>query len=103
MITLQAQDYPNQGYANQGYANPGYSNRQIQRPDDGYIYPADGSSDQQVYPSPRQDRRLFGAQVYQAPQPQPRYNNQGYVQAPPGYYAQPRQQYYQPRGGYSQD
>jgi len=103
VITLQAQDYPNQGYANQGYANPGYSNRQIQRPDDGYIYPADGSSDQQVYPSPRQDRRLFGAQVYQAPQPQPRYNNQGYVQAPPGYYAQPRQQYYQPRGGYSQD
>jgi hypothetical protein len=103
VITPQAQDYPNQGYANQGYANPGYSNRQIQRPDDGYIYPADGSSDQQVYPSPRQDRRLFGAQVYQAPQPQPRYNNQGYVQAPPGYYAQPRQQYYQPRGGYSQD
>jgi hypothetical protein len=103
VITPQAPDYPNQGYANQGYANPGYSNRQIQRPDDGYIYPADGSSDQQVYPSPRQDRRLFGAQVYQAPQPQPRYNNQGYVQAPPGYYAQPRQQYYQPRGGYSQD
>ena len=102
VITLQAQDYPNQGYANQGYANPGYSNRQIQRPDDGYIYPADGSSDQQVYPAPRQDRRLFGAQVY--PQPQPRYdqgyNNQGYVQLPPGYYTQPRQQYYQPRGYY---
>ena len=35
VITLQAQDYPNQGYANQDYANPGYSNRQIQRPDDG--------------------------------------------------------------------
>jgi hypothetical protein len=76
--------------------------QQQQRPDDGYIYPADGSSDQQVYPAPRQDRRLFGAQVY--PQPQPRYdqgyNNQGYVQPPPGYYTQPRQQYYQPRGYY---
>jgi len=106
VITPQAQDYPNQdypnqGYANQGYPNQGYPNQQIQRPDDGYIYPADGSSDQQVYPAPRQDRRLYGAQAY--PQPQPRYNNQGYVQAPPGYYAQPRQQYYQPRGGYSQD
>jgi hypothetical protein len=105
VITPQAQDYPNQGYANQGYSTPGYSNQQIQRPDDGYIYPADGSSDRQVYPAPRQDRRLFGAQVYQQPQQQPRAynNNQGYVQAPPGYYTQPRQQYYQPRGGYSQD
>ena len=27
--------------------------QQQQRPDDGYIYPADGSSDQQVYPAPR--------------------------------------------------
>jgi hypothetical protein len=104
VITPQAQDYPNQGYPNQGYPNQGYpnqgyANQQVQRPDDGYIYPADGSSDQQVYPAPRPGRRLFDAQVY--PQPQPRtYNNQGYVQAPPGYYTQPRQQYYQPRGYY---
>jgi hypothetical protein len=108
VITPQAQEYPNQGdanqgYANQGYPNPGYSNQQIQRPDDGYIYPADGSSDQQVYPAPRQDRRLFGAQVYQQPLQPRAYNNQGYVPAPQGYYTQPRQQYYQPRGGYSQD
>jgi hypothetical protein len=88
VITPQAQDYPNQ---------------QIQRPDDGYIYPADGSPDQQVYPAPRQDRGLFGAQVYPQTQQPRAYNNQGYVQAPPGYYTQPRQQYYQPRGYYSQD
>jgi L,D-transpeptidase-like protein len=92
VITPQAQDYPNQGYSNQ----------QMQRPDDGYIYPADGSSDQQVYPAPRQDRRLFGTQVYPQPQQPRAYNNQAYVPAPPGYYTQPRQQYYPPRG-YSQN
>ena len=107
VITPQTQDYPNQGYANQGYPNQGYpnqgyANQQVQRPDDGYIYPADGSSDQQVYPAPRQDRRLLGAQVYPQPQQPRAYNNQGYVPAPPGYYTQPRQQYYQPRG-YSQN
>src|SRR6267154_1600807 len=44
-----------------------------QRPDDGYIYPADGSSDDQRYPAPRGSRRLYGAQAY--PQPQPQYDN----------------------------
>jgi len=61
------------------------------RPDDGYIYPADGSSDVARYPAPRP---LYGAQVYQRPQQQ--YPYDGY--APPGYYQQ--RQYYQPRGMY---
>ena len=40
------------------------------RADDGYIYPADGSSNEARYPAPR-DRRLYGAQAY--PQPQQQY------------------------------
>src|ERR1700751_5014503 len=44
-----------------------------QRPDDGYIYPADGSSDAQVYPAPRGSRRVYDAQAY--PQPQQQYYN----------------------------
>jgi hypothetical protein len=63
--------------------------------DDGYIYPADGSSDVARYPAPRDSRRVYGAQAY----PQPRYyNNPGYAAqpAPQGYY-QPRPNY-QPRG-----
>ena len=73
-----------------------------QRPDDGYIYPADGSSDQQIYPAPRSTRPLYGAQGYQQPQPQPQpqyYGNQGYAQPPQGNYYQPRP-YYQPRSTY---
>jgi hypothetical protein len=107
------QAYPRQVYPNQ-QAYPGqqaYPNQQAQRPDDGYIYPADGSTDQQIYPAPRSNRRLYETQAN--PQPQYRsYNDQGYaqapqgyaqtpqgyVQAPPGYYTQPRQQYYPPRG-----
>ena len=63
--------------------------------DDGYIYPADGSSDVARYPAPRSSRRLYDAQVY--PQPQ-YYDNRGYAPqyAPPQVYA-PRP-YYQPRG-----
>jgi L,D-transpeptidase-like protein len=67
---------------------------QIQ-PDDGYIYPADGSSDGARYPAPRGSRRLYDAQVYQ--QQQQYYDNRGYApQYPPQVYA-PRP-YYQPRG-----
>jgi len=64
-----------------------------QRPDDGYIYPADGSPDQARYPAPRPDRRLYDAQVY----PRQQYdNNPGYAQpAPQGTY-QPRS-FFQPR------
>ena len=73
--------------------------RPVQRADDGYIYPADGSSDAQIYPAPRDSRRIYNnAQAYPQPQPQPQYyNNQPYP-APQGYYYQQRQQYYQPRG-----
>ena len=61
--------------------------------DDGYIYPADGSSNEARYPAPR-SRRLYGAQVY----PREQYYDRGYAPqyAPQGYY-QPRP-YYQPRG-----
>src|SRR5580693_1829845 len=65
-----------------------------ERPDDGYIYPADGSSDAARYPAPRGMRPLYGAQAYPQPQNQ-YYNNQGYAPAPQGYYQQ--RQYYQPR------
>ena len=91
VITPQAQIYSSQVYSNQVYSS--------QRPDDGYIYPADGNTDQQIYPPPRSGRRLFDAQVY--PQQQPRtYNNQGYAPAPRDSYYQPRQQYYRPQGYY---
>jgi hypothetical protein len=63
------------------YAQP------VQRPDDGYIYPADGSSDTARYPAPRSSRRLYDAQS--SPQPQ-YYDNRGYATQP--------QPYYQPRG-----
>jgi len=120
VITPQAQIYSNQQvYSNQqGYSGQQtYPNQQVypnnqqiypnneqiyanqRRPDDGYIYPADGSTDQQIYPAPRTGRRLFDAQV--TPQQQPRAaNNQGYPPAPQGYYTQPRPQYYQPQGYY---
>jgi L,D-transpeptidase-like protein len=102
VITPQAQVYPGQqvysgqqAYPNNQQIYP--NNEQIyanqRRPDDGYIYPADGSTDQQIYPAPRTGRRLFDALV--APQQQPRY-----APAPQGYYTQPRQQYYQPQGYY---
>src|ERR1700736_4802855 len=63
-----------------------------ERADDGYIYPADGSSDVARYPAPR-SRRLYDAQVYQQQQ---YYDNRGYApQYAPQVYA-PRP--YQPRG-----
>lgn len=62
--------------------------------EDGYIYPADGSSNEARYPAPA-GRRLYGAQVYPREQT---YYDRGYAPqyAPRGYY-QPRPQY-QPRG-----
>jgi hypothetical protein len=56
--------------------------------DDGYIYPADGSSNEARYPAPR-SRRLYGAQAN--PQQQ-YYDNRGYA---PQYAPRP---YYQQRG-----
>ena len=68
------------------------------RADDGYIYPADGSSNEARYPAPR-ERRLYGAQAYPQPQPQQQYyDNRGYAPAPQGYYYQPQPRPYQPRG-----
>ena len=68
-----------------------------ERPDDGYIYPADGSRDMARYPAPRSSRRLYDAQAY--PQPQSQYNdNRGYAPqygAPQVYAPRP---YYQQRG-----
>jgi hypothetical protein len=67
------------------------------RANDGYIYPADGSSNEARYPAP--GRRVYDTQAYQqqqqAYQQQQYYGNRGYAPAPQGYYYQPRQQYYQ--------
>jgi hypothetical protein len=63
--------------------------------DDGYIYPADGSSDVARYPAPRGSRRLYDTQVYQ--QQQQYYDNRGYApQYTPSQVYAPRP--YQPRG-----
>jgi hypothetical protein len=64
-----------------------------QQANDGYIYPADGSSNEARYPAPRGYRRMYdaqGQQQYVAPQ--------GYG-APQGYYV-PQQGY--PRPYYQQ-
>lgn len=66
--------------------------------DDGYIYPADGSSDGARYPAPPGARRLYDAQAY--PQQQYGYSDQGYGNQ--GYYYQQRPSY-QPRGYYYQN
>jgi hypothetical protein len=62
---------------------PGQYAPQVQpqmRPDDGYIYPADGSSDVARYPAPRGSRRLYDAQAYPQPQQQYQYyDNRGYA------------------------
>jgi hypothetical protein len=60
------------------------------QPDDGYIYPADGSSSDARYPAPRGSRRVYDAQVYQQQQ---YYDNRGY-------YQQPAPQVYAPRPYY---
>jgi hypothetical protein len=129
VITPQAQVYSNQQvypgqqvYPSQQQAYPSnqqiypnneqiYSNQQAytsqqaypnqRRPDDGYIYPADGSTDRQIYPAPRSNRRPYDAQVYQQQQQPRTTSNPGYAPAPQGYYTQQRQQYY-PQQGYYQ-
>ncbi|XIA64590.1 L,D-transpeptidase [Bradyrhizobium sp. TZ2] len=70
------------------------------RADDGYIYPADGTSNEARYPAP--SRRVYDTQAYQQQQQQQYYGNRGYAPAPQGYYYQPRP-YYQQRGLFSQD
>jgi hypothetical protein len=80
------------------YAQPQYNQPQyappVQRADDGYIYPADGSSNAAVYPAPPgARRRIYDAQSYPQPQNQ-YYDNRGYAPQ----YAPPPQPYYQQRG-----
>ena len=66
-----------------------------ERPDDGYIYPADGSQDGTRYPAPpRAGRRLYDAQAYPQPQQQ-YYGNAPQAYAPQVYAPRPN---YQPRG-----
>lgn len=62
------------------------------RADDGYIYPADGSSDAARYPAPRSNRRLYDAQGYGQQQ---YYDNRGYA---PQYAPRPSYQTQQQRG-----
>jgi hypothetical protein len=62
------------------------------RADDGYIYPADGSSDAARYPAPRSNRRLYDAQGYGQQQ---YYDNRGYA---PQYAPRPSYQPQQQRG-----
>jgi hypothetical protein len=94
VITPQGQ----RGYPQGGYPQAGYPQA---RADDGYIYPADGNSTEQRYPSPR---RVYGAQAYPQPQQQYYYGDSGtYQQAPQGgyYQQQPRPYYQQQRGLFS--
>jgi L,D-transpeptidase catalytic domain len=67
------------------------------RADDGYIYPADGSSNEQRYPAPRGRRAYNNADAYAYGQQRQQYyyyGERGY--GPPPQYYQPRS-YYQPR------
>jgi hypothetical protein len=60
----------------------------MQRADDGYIYPADGSSNAAIYPAPPGSRRrVYDAQSYPQPQQQ-YYDNRGYAPQPQPYYQQ---------------
>jgi hypothetical protein len=59
-----------------------------QQADDGYIYPADGSSTDQRYPAPRSSRRTYDGQAYYQQQQQQTYDGNGY----------PQPQRYQQRG-----
>jgi hypothetical protein len=66
---------------------PQYAPRQIipqARVDDGYFYPADGSTSDARYPAPRSSRNPYDAQVYYQ---RPQYDNRVYGSqyAPPGY------------------
>ena len=71
---------------------------QPQQADDGYIYPADGSSTDQRYPAPRSTQRANNGQVYyyqQQPQAYDSYGNPYPQQQPRSYYQQ-QQRYYDP-------
>ena len=71
----------------------------LQRADDGYIYPADGSSNEARYPAPPAAAASTTPKPIQ--QQQQYYGNRGYAPAPQGYYQQRPAN--QPRGCYYQD
>src|SRR6201995_4059707 len=86
MLTQQPQFFPGR--------RPVQQQPQQQQADDGYIYPADGSSTDQRYPAPR--RRAYDGQAYYQQQPQPQPYGGGYNDP---YQQQQRGTHYQPRGG----
>jgi L,D-transpeptidase catalytic domain len=66
-----------------------------QQADDGYIYPADGSSTDQRYPAPRSMQRAYNGQAYYyQQQPQPAYDAYGNPVQPRGYQQQQQRYYY---------
>jgi hypothetical protein len=89
-VALTPQGPPPGQYAPQ-YPQP------MQRADDGYIYPADGSSNAAIYPAPPGTRRIYDAQSYPRPQSQ-YYDNRAQYDNDRGYAPPPPQPYYQPRG-----
>jgi L,D-transpeptidase catalytic domain len=89
----QQQQYENAGDPVVITPQTRYAPQPQTRPDDGYIYPADGSSTDQRYPAPRR------TQVY--PPQQQYYYDRGYAPAPQGYGYQPRPYYQQQRGYYT--
>jgi hypothetical protein len=100
-----AMRYDDPNYVGPNYAAPNYGGQSAPpgaprpilpqvRANDGYIYPADGSSNDRRYPAPRGYARSTDGQVYY--QQQPTYGNSyGYQNAPQPYQ---QQRYYQ--GGY---
>jgi hypothetical protein len=102
----QQQQYSQQQYSDQGQPmtltqqpqyfpgrRPVQQQPMQQQADDGYIYPADGSSTDQRYPAPR--RRAYDGQAYYQQQQQPQSYGGGYNDP----YQQQQPRYYQPRGG----
>jgi hypothetical protein len=96
--SLAPQMAPRQVLPQQGLPQQGLPQVMPQaRADDGYIYPADGSSIDQRYPAPRPSRRAYDGQVYyyqQQPQGYDAYGNA--VQQPRSYYQQQPRTYYYP-------
>jgi len=92
-VMLTPRQAPSQYSQNQYYQSQYPQGQYAQRPDDGYIYPADGSDTGARYPAPRSARRLYDAQAYS--QQRPYYNNPQYASPPPAYQPRP---YYQSRG-----
>jgi hypothetical protein len=69
---------------------------QPQQADDGYIYPADGSSTDQRYPAPRSTQRANNGQVYYYQQQPQAYDSNPYPQQQPRSYYQQQPRYYDP-------